>query len=93
MNWYRTRKQNFDDELSLQNGTIDVPVLFIQALKDAALPPHLGKKMGTALPNLKTEQVNASHWALWEKPREVNEILGRWVDEVVLGGDGKEAKL
>ncbi|KAL4807553.1 Alpha/Beta hydrolase protein [Aspergillus unguis] len=85
LNWYRTRKQNFDDELAIQGKTIEVPVLFIQALKDTALPPHLGKKMGSTLPKLTTKQVDCSHWALWEKPKEVNEILDRWVDDVVEG--------
>ncbi|KAL4761077.1 alpha/beta fold hydrolase [Aspergillus foveolatus] len=86
LNWYRTRKINYDDELSLQKGTIDIPVLFIQALKDAALPPHLGKGMGKAIPQLTTKQVNASHWALWEKPAEVNQALEAWFNEVVEGG-------
>ncbi|KAL4742373.1 Alpha/Beta hydrolase protein [Aspergillus similis] len=86
LNWYRTRKINYDDELSLQKGTIDIPVLFIQALKDAALPPHLGKGMGKAIPQLTTKQVNASHWLLWEKPAEVNQALEAWFNEVVEGG-------
>lgn len=92
MNWYRTRKINHQDELSLEKKTIDVPVLFIQALRDAALPPSLGKAMGKTLPNLTTNQVDASHWALWEKPQDVNAILDNWLDEVVEGRDRK-AKL
>ncbi|OJI99361.1 hypothetical protein ASPVEDRAFT_124566 [Aspergillus versicolor CBS 583.65] len=92
LNWYRTRKINYDDELSLGKNTIDVPVLFIQALRDAALPPSLGKTMGKSLPNLVTKPVDTSHWALWEKPHDVNVILDNWLDEVVEGGDSK-AKL
>ncbi|KAL3431982.1 Alpha/Beta hydrolase protein [Aspergillus tetrazonus] len=92
LNWYRTRKINYDDELSLQKETNDIPVLFIQALKDAALPPHLGKGMGKAIPQLTTKQVNASHWALWEKPAEVNQALEAWFNEVVEGGS-RVAKL
>ncbi|KAL4871153.1 hypothetical protein BDV12DRAFT_206959 [Aspergillus spectabilis] len=86
LNWYRTRKINYDDELSLPTGSIKVPVLFIQALKDAALPPRLGKNMDKYLPDLTIEKVDASHWALWEKPAEVNNILERWIDAVVEGG-------
>ncbi|KAL4916593.1 Alpha/Beta hydrolase protein [Aspergillus aurantiobrunneus] len=85
LNWYRTRKLNHDDELSLPAGNINVPVLFIQAVNDAALPPRLGKGMGKYLPQLTTKQVDASHWALWEKPKEVNDILNTWVNEVVEG--------
>lgn len=92
MNWYRTRKINHEDELSLEKKTIDVPFLFIQALRDAALPTSLGKAMGKNLPNLTTKQVDTSHWALWEKPQDVNAILDNWLDEVVEGGDRK-AKL
>ena len=92
MNWYRTRKINHQDELSLEKKTIDVPVLFIQALRDAALPPSLGKTMGKSLPNLVTKPVDTSHWALWEKPHDVNVILDNWLDEVVEVGDSK-AKL
>ncbi|KAL2864463.1 alpha/beta fold hydrolase [Aspergillus lucknowensis] len=91
LNWYRTRKINYDDELALPTGSIKVPVLFIQALKDDALPPHLGKGMAKHLPQLTIKQVDTSHWALWEKPKEVNEILDKWVDEVVCGG--REVKL
>ncbi|CEL08801.1 hypothetical protein ASPCAL11946 [Aspergillus calidoustus] len=91
LNWYRTRKINYDDELALSSGTIKVPVLFIQALKDEALPPHLGKGMAKHLPQLQIKHVDASHWALWERPKEVNEILDVWVDEVVAGG--RSAKL
>jgi pimeloyl-ACP methyl ester carboxylesterase len=91
VNWYRTRKINYDDELALSSGTIKVPVLFIQALKDEALPPHLGKGMAKHLPQLQIKHVDASHWALWERPKEVNEILDVWVDEVVAGG--RSAKL
>lgn len=87
MNWYRTREINHNEELELaiRNQRITVPVLFIQALKDPALPPHLGKSMARTIPRLSLKQVNTSHWALWEKPEEVNGIIGQWVKEVVFG--------
>ncbi|KAL2829154.1 Alpha/Beta hydrolase protein [Aspergillus cavernicola] len=94
LNWYRTRKINHDDELFLPTSTIEVPVLFIQATRDAALPPHLGKGGAKHLPQLTTKQVDSSHWALWERPKEVNEILGEWLDGVVLKGEAaREVKL
>ncbi|KAI9375627.1 Alpha/Beta hydrolase protein [Aspergillus egyptiacus] len=92
LDWYRTRKINYEDELSLDRESIHVPTLFIQATKDAALPPSLAKGAGKYLPQLVTKQVEASHWALWEKPKEVNGILEGWLDAVVLKGD-KGAKL
>lgn len=91
MNWYRTRKVNFEDELAILGRQITIPVLFIQALKDQALPPHLGKSMAKHVPNLTLKQVNAAHWALWEKPEEVNSIISTWLKEVALvaGRSGK----
>ncbi|KAL3473981.1 Alpha/Beta hydrolase protein [Aspergillus californicus] len=88
LNWYRTSKLNHEDELALSTNTINVPALFIQAIKDAALPPHLGKRNGRYLPQLTTKQVDASHWALWERPKEVNTILEAWLDEVIIGDAG-----
>ncbi|KAL1979931.1 hypothetical protein VTN96DRAFT_4887 [Rasamsonia emersonii] len=86
LNWYRTRKVNYNDELALvDRPTIDVPVLFIQALRDSALPPHLGKGMNAFIPQLTVEQVNTSHWALWENPQGVNEILTRWLGRMFRG--------
>ncbi|KAJ5159581.1 uncharacterized protein N7482_006585 [Penicillium canariense] len=76
----------------LLSEEITIPVLFIQALKDQALPPHLGKSMAKHLPNLTLKQVNASHWALWEKPEEVNTIISTWLKDVVCA-DGRSGKL
>ncbi|PLB37021.1 alpha/beta fold hydrolase [Aspergillus candidus] len=83
LNWYRTRQKNHTDELTLLNRTITAPVLFIQALRDSALPPHLGRNMASKLPSLTVETVDSTHWALWEKPAEVNAFVGRWLEEVV----------
>jgi pimeloyl-ACP methyl ester carboxylesterase len=81
VNWYRTRQINYRDELAILDRKIEVPTLFIQALRDQALPPHLGKSMAKHLPSLTVKQVNTSHWALWEKPQEVNEIIEGWLRE------------
>jgi pimeloyl-ACP methyl ester carboxylesterase len=83
VNWYRTREVNSKEELAILDRQIQVPTLFIQALRDQALPPHLGKSMAKHIPRLTTKQVNTSHWALWEKPAEVNEIISGWLKEVV----------
>ncbi|KAL1965707.1 hypothetical protein VTN77DRAFT_5207 [Rasamsonia byssochlamydoides] len=94
LNWYRTREINHTDELALvDNPTIPVPLLFIQALRDAALPPHLGQGMAAFIPQLTVEQVNTSHWALWEDPRGVNEILARWLGQFFPVEGGEESKL
>ncbi|KAI4183004.1 MAG: hypothetical protein L6R41_005668 [Letrouitia leprolyta] len=84
LNWYKSRKQNFEDELALENPTIDVPILFIAATKDEALPPSMSKAMDRYIPKLTRKTVDAYHWALWEKPeetlglRQVRPGDGRW---------------
>jgi pimeloyl-ACP methyl ester carboxylesterase len=83
VNWYRTREVNHKEELAILDRRITAPVLFIQALRDAALPAHLGKGMTKTIPHLTYKQVNTSHWALWEKPKEVNEMIAWWLEEVV----------
>ncbi|KAL2011318.1 hypothetical protein VTN00DRAFT_4036 [Thermoascus crustaceus] len=93
LNWYRTREINYRDELAILDRRITVPVLFIQALRDSALPPHLGKGMSKVIPKLTVKQVDTSHWALWEKPDEVNKILVRWLEEVVFVNGQSGSKL
>lgn len=92
MNWYRTRRVNYEEELAILDRKITIPVLFIQALKDQALPPHLGKSMAKHVPNMTMKQVNTAHWALWEKPEDVNRIISTWMKDVVFA-DGRLGKL
>lgn len=91
VNWYRTRRVNYEDELAILGRKITIPVLFVQALKDPALPPHLGKSMAKHVPDLTVKQVDAAHWALWEKPEEVNGFITGWLRDVVFkeGVSGK----
>ncbi|KAJ5560922.1 hypothetical protein N7535_009119 [Penicillium sp. DV-2018c] len=93
LNWYRTRKVNYQDELEiLDRPQIGVPTLFIQALRDQALPAHLGKSMAKHVPRLTLKQVDTAHWALWEKPDEVNDILATWLKDQVFA-EGRAGKL
>lgn len=82
VSWYKNREQNFQDELRLEKKTIDVPVLFIQATDDAALPPSLSEGMERFVPNLTRKEVDASHWVLWQKPAEVNGMVREWLERV-----------
>jgi pimeloyl-ACP methyl ester carboxylesterase len=83
---------NFEDELAILDRVIQVPTLFIQGLRDQALPPHLGKHMAKQVPRLTLKQVDTGHWALWEKPEEVNEIIGTWLKDQS-PADGRTGKL
>lgn len=67
----------------LKKKTIDIPVLFIQATNDAALPPSLSEGMERFVPHLTRREVQAGHWALWQKPGEINAMVGEWLERVV----------
>lgn len=84
VNWYRTRKVNYDEDLGLKTSTVSQPCLFIQATRDSVLTVDLARRMERNVPELTIKQVTASHWALWEKPAEVNAILEKWLKENVL---------
>ncbi|KAL8728003.1 MAG: hypothetical protein Q9166_005674 [cf. Caloplaca sp. 2 TL-2023] len=66
----------------LEKTTIDVPVLFIAATKDEALPPAMSRTMDKHTPNLTRKSVDTGHWALWEKPEVVNQTIREWLDNV-----------
>ena len=86
MNWYRTRRVNFDEELALGDASVKVPTLYIAATKDAALSPALSQGMESAVPHLTRAEVNSSHWALVQAAPEVNRLLREWFGAVVFGG-------
>ncbi|KAJ5712622.1 hypothetical protein N7493_009090 [Penicillium malachiteum] len=90
LNWYRTRKVNFDDEESIVDRKITIPTLFIQALRDQALPPHLSKSMEKEIPGAIIKSVDTAHWALLEKPEEVNAIISGWLNDIVFAGKPAE---
>ncbi|KAI9824499.1 MAG: hypothetical protein M1819_000854 [Sarea resinae] len=81
LNWYRTREVNYKDELQLTKRSIDIPVLFIVATKDAALPPSMSEGMEKYLPQLTRQSVDAGHWALWQAPEQVNRYIGGFLEE------------
>lgn len=95
LNWYRTREANFVDDLELldQDGrekrSIQQPVLFVQAKRDTALPPFMADKMEEKIPLLTRREIDTSHWALWQKPEEINEMIKEWLVGVALGGKSK----
>ncbi|KAI9801083.1 MAG: hypothetical protein M1833_002951 [Piccolia ochrophora] len=70
----------------LNKSTIDIPVLFIQATHDVALPTWMAANMPNYLSQLTIKQVEASHWVHWEQPDKVNDLLTEWFEGVVFGG-------
>ncbi|EZF36175.1 hypothetical protein H109_02917 [Trichophyton interdigitale MR816] len=86
VSWYRTREQNWKDELEFLNRSLDIPVLYILATNDTALRPELSRNMERNIKHLTRAEVVASHWALWESPEECNAHIKSWVEGVVFGG-------
>jgi soluble epoxide hydrolase/lipid-phosphate phosphatase len=81
VNWYRTRKTNWEeDQALLDKKVINQPVLFIQATYDSVLKPEMSKSMESFIPNMTRSEVEASHWALTQKPDEVNQIVRQWLE-------------
>ncbi|KAK3214251.1 hypothetical protein GRF29_28g2487914 [Pseudopithomyces chartarum] len=86
LNWYRTRKVNWEqDKAILDKKTISIPTLFITATNDSVLKPEMSKGMEKFFPKLTRGEVKASHWALTQTPEQVNEIIAKWLDKQGLG--------
>lgn len=89
VNWYRTRKINFEEELPLlkdgQQPTIKTPALMIVAKRDVALPPQMSEGMGKHFVSLKKTMVDGSHWALWDSTERVNADIGEFVEGILSG--------
>ncbi|KAK5664226.1 hypothetical protein OQA88_442 [Cercophora sp. LCS_1] len=91
LNWYRTARVNWEEELPLlkegpERVRIKAPSLMITASKDAALPPAMTAKMGDLVEKLSRGEVDTTHWALWEAPSEVNKYIGDFLAGV-FGGE------
>lgn len=70
LNWYRTRKINFEEELALlkdgQQPIIKTPALVVMSTNDAALPPFMATGMENYFENLRKTEVLGTHWSLLE---------------------------
>nr|KMM72063.1 hypothetical protein CPAG_08362 [Coccidioides posadasii RMSCC 3488] len=89
LNWYRTREQNYKEDLELIGRKLDIPVLFIRATNDAALRPELSQNMSKYIRDLTQAEVDGTHWVLWQKPEECNAIIAKWMEGVVFGAQSK----
>lgn len=96
LNWYRTRKINYEEELALlgedrkTQPRLQTPALMVVASKDAALPPSMSQGMSAAFESLRMAEVDGSHWALWEPvAAETNRHIGSFVEELLGGGSVK----
>ncbi|KAJ4346040.1 hypothetical protein N0V95_005773 [Ascochyta clinopodiicola] len=82
VNWYRQRRTNWEEDQGLlDKKTIQQPVLFIQATYDSVLKPEMSKSMDALIPNLTRGEVAATHWALTQKPEDVNGLISQWLEK------------
>lgn len=82
VNWYRQRRTNWEeDQALLDKKTIQQPVLFIQATYDSVLKPEMSKSMDALIPKLTRGEVAATHWALTQKPDDVNALIRQWLEK------------
>lgn len=82
LNWYRTRELNFADERALASAPpkLEMPALFMAAMKDSVLQPWMSAKMEESFTRLTRKEVDGTHWAHWERSAEVNQLVGEWLD-------------
>lgn len=92
LNWYRTRRHNYEEELALlKDGKpprLEMPALVVVAENDPALPPRMSEGMEAHFDSLTRATVGGTHWALWDSTEDVNAAIRKFVDEV-LGGSVK----
>lgn len=90
LNWYRTSVLNWEDEQVLltdgeYHDKFTQPALYIGGSTDPALPPVLSTGMETYFESLSRGVVDGGHWVMWEKPEEVNSLVGNWLTASVFG--------
>ncbi|KAE8411331.1 Alpha/Beta hydrolase protein [Aspergillus pseudocaelatus] len=93
-NYYRIRQQSWTNEQSLlaqgkEAISIKCPVLYVHALADLVVNSEMPKAMVPFVPNLTVKEVEAGHWALWQKPAEVNAFVTEWLQQQGLVGSAK----
>lgn len=95
LNWYRTRKVNYEEEVALlkdgQPPRITVPAMVISATKDAALPPRLTVGMEKHFDSLTKAEVDSHHWAQWGAAEAVNGHVKKFVESVLQTGPIKSS--
>ncbi|NP_001087143.1 epoxide hydrolase 2, cytoplasmic L homeolog [Xenopus laevis] len=84
LNWYRNMQRNSEWSISAHGWKILVPALMVTAGKDFVLLPIMTKGMENLIPNLSRGHIEeCSHWTQMERPAAVNEILIKWLGEVL----------
>ncbi|KAF7191022.1 Bifunctional epoxide hydrolase 2 [Pseudocercospora fuligena] len=88
MNWYKAIAKGLiteADKEALKNGTHVVarPYLTVLALQDPLAPAVAVHGLATQglLPEVSIKEVDAGHWSMYEKPKEVGDAVVSWLQE------------
>ncbi len=95
VNWYRTRKLNYEEELPLakqEDIKVNPPTLFIGASRDVALPPKMTRGMEQNFKELQRAEVDGGHWILVQCAEQCNKIIGGFLEDIV-SRDGDKSKI
>ena len=76
--WLNLNNVNEEDEQGL-DANLQMPCLFIGALRDAVGVPALFASQGQYMTQLTTLEMNTTHWIMEEMPQEVNEAIENWL--------------
>ncbi|KAI1309711.1 Bifunctional epoxide hydrolase 2 [Mortierella claussenii] len=94
LNYYKTTRVNWEDEHStVSNKNIDLPCWIIMAKHDIYLKPERTVKMKHFMPNLKSTMIESGHFAMVEKPDEVNQTLKDCLEDLLVRRDTVKASL
>jgi soluble epoxide hydrolase/lipid-phosphate phosphatase len=81
LNWYRTRELNHIQETEAKIGKVKCPAMMIIATRDEYLVPSMAKNVKKHVPQCHFETIDATHWAMIEKPNEINAMLLKWLQQ------------
>jgi len=86
LNWYKIRKQNFEDEKDyFEKDHVHVPYLFVGGSEDVTLPPAMWDAQKALIDNLTFRHLPTGHWPMAEDPQGCTGLLKEWFDGVVFG--------
>ncbi|KAF8984194.1 Alpha/Beta hydrolase protein [Cyathus striatus] len=88
LNYYAARVRaldNKDDEaVPEENYKLNMPTLFVATLKDyICLPSTNEATLRRFCDDLTVKEIDASHWVMFEKPDELNQVLGEFLADKV----------
>lgn len=98
VNWYRTRRLNWEEELPLarrqerEGLRVQAPTLFVAASRDDALPEGMSRGMEASFVELRREKVEGGHWILVQKSAECNRIIREFLEDILGRERGGEEK-